>query len=68
MITFSRGTRSLFTVGLCLVQPAGIRRVASARKGAQSHRAFDEVPALSRAGQGLAISGRYGGAWCGSRH
>ena len=51
----------LFTAGLCLVQPARVRRAASAWKGGKSHRAFDEMPALSGAGQGLATYGRYGG-------
>jgi hypothetical protein len=51
-----------FTARLCLVQPARVARAASAWKGGTSHRAFDEVPARSGAGQGLAIYGRYGGA------
>ncbi len=51
-----------FTARLCLVQPASVRRAASAWKGATSHRAFYEMPALSGAGQGLAVYGRYGGA------
>jgi hypothetical protein len=40
----------LFTAGLCLVQPAKVRRAASAWKGGKSHRVFDEVPALPGAG------------------
>ena len=51
----------LFTAGLCLVQPARVRRAVNAWKGGKSHRAFDEMPALSGAGQGLATYGRCGG-------
>jgi hypothetical protein len=61
-ISLARLAALLFTAGLCLVQPAGVRRAASAWMGATSQRAFDEVPARSGAGQGPAISGRYGGA------
>jgi hypothetical protein len=61
-IPLARLAALLFIAGLCLVQPAGVGRAASAWMGGKSHRAFDEVPALSGAGQGLAIYGRYGGA------
>ena len=60
-IPLARLAALLFTAGLCLVQPARVRRAASAWKGGKSHRAFDEMPALSGAGQGLATYGRYGG-------
>ncbi len=61
-IPLARLAALLFTAGPRLVQPARVGRAASAWKGGKSHRAFDEVPALSGAGQGLAIYGRYGGA------
>lgn len=32
----------LFAAGLCLIQPARIRRAASAWRGGKSHRASDE--------------------------
>jgi hypothetical protein len=61
-IPLARLAALLFTAGLCLVQPARVRCAASASKSDKSHRAFDEMPALSGAGQGLAVYGRYGGA------
>ena len=61
-IRLARLAALLFTAGLALVQPARAGRAASAWTGGRSHRAFDEVPALSGAGQGPAIYGRYGGA------
>jgi hypothetical protein len=36
----------LFTAGLCLIQPAKVRRAASAWKGGKSHRAFDGKTAV----------------------
>jgi hypothetical protein len=60
-IPLARLAALLFTAGLCLVQPAKVRRAASAWKGGKSHRTFDEMPALSGAGQGLASYGRQGG-------
>jgi len=42
-IPFARLAALLFTAGLCLVQPARVRRAASAWKGSKSHRAFDEM-------------------------
>jgi hypothetical protein len=36
----------LFTAVLCLVQPARVRRAASAWKGGKSHRACGEMPGL----------------------
>jgi hypothetical protein len=44
-------------------EPARVRRAAGAWKGGKPPRAFDEMPALSGAGQVLAICGRYEGAW-----
>ena len=41
-IPLARLAALLFTAGLCLVQPARVRRAASAWKGGKSHRAFDE--------------------------
>ena len=41
-IPFARLAALLFTAGLCLIQPAKVRRAASAWKGGKSHRAFDE--------------------------
>ena len=35
----------LFTAAVCLVQPARVRRAASAWKGGKSHRRCDESPA-----------------------
>ena len=42
-IPLARLAALLFTAGLCLVQPAKVRRAASAWKGGKSHRAFDEM-------------------------
>jgi hypothetical protein len=61
-IRLARLAALLFTAGLALVQPARAGRGASAWTGGKSHHGFDEVPALSGAGQGPAIYGRYGGA------
>jgi hypothetical protein len=36
----------LFTAGLCLIQPAKVRRAASAWKCGKSHRAFDGEEAV----------------------
>jgi hypothetical protein len=52
-IPLARLAALLFTAGLCLIQPARVRCAASASKSDKSHRAFDEMPALSGAGQGL---------------
>ncbi len=60
-IPLARLAALLFTAGLCLVQPGRVRRVGSAWKGGKSHRAFDDMPALSGAGLGLASYGRQGG-------
>ena len=49
-IPLARLAALLFTTGLCLVQPGRVRRAASAWKGGKSHRAFEDVPALSDAG------------------
>ena len=48
-IALARVAALLFTAGLCLIQPARVRRAASAWKGGKSHRAFDEIPALPEA-------------------
>jgi len=48
-IPLARLAALLFTAGLCLIQPARVRRAASAWKGAKSHRAFEDIPALARA-------------------
>ena len=60
-IPLARPAALLFTAGLALVQPARVRRGASAWTGGKSHHGFEAMPALSGAGQGLAIYGRYGG-------
>ncbi len=49
-IPLARLAALLFMAGLCLVQPGRVRRAASAWKGWKSHRAFDEMPALSGPG------------------
>jgi hypothetical protein len=49
VIPLARLAALLVTAG-CLVQPAKVRRAASAWKGGKSHRAFDEVPALPGTG------------------
>ena len=56
VIPLARLAPLLFAAGLCLVQPGRVRRAASAWKDGKSLRAFDEMPAVSRAGKGLAIS------------
>jgi hypothetical protein len=45
-IPLARLAALLFTAGMCLVQPARVRRAASAWKDGKSHRAFGEMPAL----------------------
>lgn len=55
-IPLARLAALVFTAGLCLVQPARIRRGASAWKGGKSHHARDETPAQAGAGKGPAIS------------
>jgi len=45
-IPLARLAALLFTAGLCLVQPAKVRRAASAWKGGKSHRAFDGILVL----------------------
>ena len=45
-IPLARLAALMFPAGLCLIQPARVRRAASAWKGGKSHRAFDEIPAL----------------------
>ena len=45
-IPLARLATLLVAAGLCLVQPAKVRRAASAWKGGKSHRAFDEMLAL----------------------
>jgi hypothetical protein len=67
-ISLARLAASLSAAGLCLVQPARVRRAASAWNGGESHRALDETLARPGAGSGLAIRGQYEGAWYGSRH
>jgi hypothetical protein len=42
VIPLARLAALVFTVGLCLIQPARVRRAARAWKGGKSHRAFDE--------------------------
>ena len=45
-IPLTRLAALLFTVGLCLIQPARVRCGANAWRGGRSYRAFDEIPAL----------------------
>ena len=45
-IPLARLAALLLTAGLCLVQPARVRRAACAWNGGKSHRTFDEIPAL----------------------
>jgi hypothetical protein len=45
----------LFTATLCLIQPARVRRAASAWKGGKSHRASNESSELHRPQPDLAI-------------
>ncbi len=45
-IPLARLAALLFTAGLCLIQPARVRRAARASRGGKSHRAFDEIPVL----------------------
>jgi len=45
-IPLARLAALVFTAGLCLIQPARVRRAASAWKGGKSHRALDETLAL----------------------
>lgn len=55
-IPLARLAALLFTAGLCLIQPARVRRAASAWKGGKSHRAFDHGASLLitlQAGAGL---------------
>lgn len=47
VIPLARLAALAFTAGLCLVQPARVRRAASAWKGGKSHRASDRCPALT---------------------
>lgn len=49
-IPLARLAALVFTAGLCLVQPAKVRRAASAWKGGKSHRAYDEKRALPSTG------------------
>jgi hypothetical protein len=49
LIPLVRLVALLFTAGLCLIQPARIRRAASAWKGGKSHRASDHEAGLSAA-------------------
>ncbi len=43
VIPLARLAALLFTAGLCLIQPARVRRAASAWKGGKSHRTRDEL-------------------------
>jgi len=69
-IPLARLAALLFTAGLCLVQPAKVRRAISAWKGGKSHRASDRMLALPpgllfggvTSDWGLACSGAGGGA------
>jgi hypothetical protein len=56
VIPLARLVALLFTAGLCLAQPARIRRATSAWKGGKSHRARDEPPAQPDAGKGWTVS------------
>ena len=60
-IPLARLAALLFTAGLCLVQPARVRRVAGAWKGGKSHRAFDEMRALPVYAMNWPSFGRYRG-------
>lgn len=53
-IPLARLASLLFTAGLCLIQPARIRRATSAWKGGKSHRTCDETTAQPDAGKGPA--------------
>ena len=43
VIPLARLAALLFTAALCLIQPARVRRAASAWKGGKSHRRCDEM-------------------------
>ena len=49
-IPLARLAALLLTAGLFLIQPARVRRAASAWKGGKSHRAFDELLCSARSG------------------
>jgi hypothetical protein len=49
-ILLAQRTALLSAVGVCMVQPARVRRAASAWNGGKSHRAFDETLAQPGAG------------------
>jgi len=51
-IPLARLAASLSAAGLCLVQPARVRRAAGEWNGGKSHRAFDETLAQPGAGLG----------------
>lgn len=54
VIPLARLAALLFTAGLCLIQPARVRRAASAWKGGKSHRTCDELsrwPVSTRVGE-----------------
>lgn len=55
VIPLARPAALLFTVALCLIQPARVRRVASSWKGGKSHRAADEFSDRDRPQPDLAI-------------